>query len=216
MSWDEIKKEYESTDITLKDLADKHSVKLGTLKSRKSREGWSKDATGKDATKPKKVATSKKKDATQTKDATTSELTDKQEAFVREYLIDLNATQAAIRAGYSEKTARQIASENMSKPYILTRIEEAQAERAKKLELDADWVLRRLKEISDKCMQAEPVMAFDYDSKSMVETGEYQFDSTGANKATELIGKHLGMFKDKVEITKETVINVTLSDDDDE
>lgn len=123
-------------------------------------------------------------------------LTNKQEAFVREYLVDLNATQAAIRAGYSEKTARQTGAENLSKPYIHARIQELQQQRSEKLELDADWVLNRLKEISDKCMQAEPVTEFNYDTKRLEETGEYEFDSSGANRATELIGKHLGMFKD--------------------
>ncbi|MGM0940349.1 MAG: phage terminase small subunit [Bacillota bacterium] len=63
-NWDEIKNEWESSKITLKDLADKHDIKLGTLKSRKSREGWSRDPTKKDATKNEKVATPKKKDAT--------------------------------------------------------------------------------------------------------------------------------------------------------
>jgi uncharacterized protein YjcR len=64
MNWEEIKREYETSDITLKALADKHDIKLGTLKSRKSREGWERDATqSKDATpKQEKVATSKKPD----------------------------------------------------------------------------------------------------------------------------------------------------------
>lgn len=141
-------------------------------------------------------------------------LTDKQEAFVREYLVDLNGTQAAIRAGYSEKTARQIAAENLSKPYILTRIEELQAERSKKLEIDAEWVLNRLVQISDRCMQQEQVLAFNYETKKLEPTGEYQFDSTGANKATELIGKHLGMFKDKLDINAK--IGVTIVDDIDD
>jgi phage terminase small subunit len=133
-------------------------------------------------------------------------LTDKQEAFIREYLIDLNATQAAIRAGYSKSTAKEIGYENLTKPHILARIESLQAERAEKLSVDAEWVLKRLMQISDRCMQNEPVLEFDYESKSLIETGEYQFDSTGANKATELIGKHLGMFKDKVEHSGNMVI----------
>lgn len=143
-----------------------------------------------------------------------NKLTEKQEAFIREYIIDLNATQAAIRAGYSEKTATEQGSRLLTNVKVRARIEELQNERAEKLKLNAEWVLNRLKEISDRCMTAEPVMTFDYESKSMIETGEYQFDSTGANKATELIGKHLGMFKDKVEITGGTVIRVTVSDDD--
>lgn len=60
-NWDAIRQEWESSNITLKELAEKHGVKLGTLKSRKSREGWSKVATQKDATKSKKVATSDEK-----------------------------------------------------------------------------------------------------------------------------------------------------------
>jgi phage terminase small subunit len=126
-------------------------------------------------------------------------LTDKQETFIREYLVDLNATQAAIRAGYSAKTAKEMGYENLTKPHIRARIEELQGLRAEKLELDADWVLNRLIAITDRCMKSEPVMKWDYEARTMVETGEYQFDSQGANRAVELIGKHLGMFKDKIE-----------------
>jgi len=65
VNWEEIRREWETTKITLKALAEKHGVKIGTLKSRKSREGWSRDGPGKkDATKKKKVATPSKKDAT--------------------------------------------------------------------------------------------------------------------------------------------------------
>lgn len=52
-------------------------------------------------------------------------MTNKQEMFIKEYLVDLNATQAAIRAGYSEKTAKDIACENLAKPYIKEAIEKA-------------------------------------------------------------------------------------------
>ncbi|HAU5528425.1 TPA: terminase small subunit [Proteus mirabilis] len=74
-------------------------------------------------------------------------LTDKQEMFCREYLIDLNATQAAIRAGYSEKTANRTASENLSKPDIQLRISELLKKRSDRLQIDADYVLNRLVEI---------------------------------------------------------------------
>lgn len=139
-------------------------------------------------------------------------LTDKQEAFIREYMIDMNATQAYLRAGYkvNENTARANASRLLTNANILTRIEELQAERAKKLDIDAEWVLKRLVQISDRCMQEEPVMAYNYDSKTLEPTGEYQFDSTGANKSTELIGKHLGMFKDKLDINAN--VGVTILD----
>lgn len=135
-------------------------------------------------------------------------LKDKQEIFCQEYMIDLNATQAAIRAGYSKKTASVQGSRLLTNVNVLTRIEELKKERSEKLHLDADWVLRRLMQISDRCMQQEPVLEFDYEEKKLVETGEYKFDSVGANKATELIGKHLGMFKDKIEHLGETNIVV--------
>jgi len=71
-------------------------------------------------------------------------LTAKQQRFVDEYLIDLNGTQAAIRAGYSEKTAKAIASENLTKPDVIAAVQSAQAARAQRTQLDSDWVLERL------------------------------------------------------------------------
>lgn len=74
-------------------------------------------------------------------------LTDKQDMFCREYLIDLNATQAAIRAGYSEKTAPTIACENLIKPNVQERIAQLKAERNEQVSIDAAYVLKRLVEI---------------------------------------------------------------------
>lgn len=129
-----------------------------------------------------------------------NKLNDKQEMFCKEYLVDLNKTQAAIRAGYSEKTASATASRLLKNVNVLARVKELKDNRADELELDAYWVLKRLKDISDRSMQAEPVMIYDHVEGEMVETGEYEFDSTGANKATELIGKHIGMFDPKLKI----------------
>src|SRR5699024_39280 len=83
---------------------------------------------------------------------------------------------------------------------VLARIKELKDKRADELELDAYWVLKRLKDISDRSMQMEPVMQFDPALGEMVETGEFQFDSNGANRATELIGKHIGMFDPKLQL----------------
>lgn len=71
-------------------------------------------------------------------------LTPKQQRFVDEYLIDLNATQAAIRAGYSAKTAYAIGEENLRKPEIASAVSLAQARRSERTEIDSDWVLKRL------------------------------------------------------------------------
>lgn len=73
-----------------------------------------------------------------------NELTAKQAAFVREYLIDLNATQAATRAGYSAKTAGVIAVELMTKPHVKAAIDAAMAARCEETKIDAAWVLKRL------------------------------------------------------------------------
>lgn len=74
-------------------------------------------------------------------------LTDKQEAFCREYLIDLNATQAAIRAGYSEKTAHEQASRLLAHVNVKKRIQVLMEARKKRIEVNADYVLKRLVDI---------------------------------------------------------------------
>ncbi len=79
-------------------------------------------------------------------------MTPKQQRFVEEYLIDLNATQAAIRAGYSEKTAHVIGPENLGKPVVATAIAEAKAARSKRTGIDAKWVLERLVELQGVSM----------------------------------------------------------------
>ncbi len=121
-------------------------------------------------------------------------LTDKQKAFVAEYLIDMNATQAAIRAGYRAKTAYSTGQENLKKPEIQKALAQAQAERSERTEISQDYVLNSLKAVADRCMEAVPVL----DSEGN-ETGQWRFNPSGANKSLELLGKHLGMFTDKVE-----------------
>lgn len=126
----------------------------------------------------------------------------RQELFCKEYLVDLNATQAAIRAGYSVRTAYSQGQRLLKHVEVLARVKELKAKRADELELDAYWVLKRLKEVSDRSMQAEPVMEYDHAAGEMVPTGEYEFDSQGANRSAELIGKHIGMFDPKLELQK--------------
>lgn len=76
-----------------------------------------------------------------------SKLTDKQALFCKEYIIDLNATQAALRAGYSENTARFIGCENLSKPNIQDEIARLMAKRSEKVELTANDVLQEIKDL---------------------------------------------------------------------
>ncbi len=115
-----------------------------------------------------------------------AKLTAKQEMFVQEYLIDLNATQAAIRAGYSEKTAKDIGCQNLAKVYIADAIAKAKAERMAEVKIDAAYVLRQAVKLHERCMQQEP--ALDRNGK---ETGEFKFEHSGAAKGLEIIGKHV-------------------------
>lgn len=125
---------------------------------------------------------------------TKKNLTAKQLMFCKEFLIDFNGTQAAIRAGYSKKTARQIATENLAKPYVRNEIEKLMDERTKRVERSADEVIEKLWEVADRCTQTVPV--FD---KSGKEAGEFKFDSSGANRSLELLGKHFKLFTEKIE-----------------
>lgn len=139
-----------------------------------------------------------------------AKLTPKQERFCREYLIDLNGTQAAIRAGYSEKTAYSIASEVLKKPEIMMRINELQADRSQRTEITADYVLNGIKEIVERCQQKVPVL--DDDGK---ETGEWKFEANPALKGFELLGKHLKLFTEKIETHdhKYTHVEIVMKDD---
>lgn len=123
-------------------------------------------------------------------------LTDKQQRFVDEYLVDLNATQAAIRAGYSEKTANEQGSRLLANVSVAAAIAEQQQKLSNKLELSAEWVLGKLVENVDRAMQTAEIKNADGTG-----TGEYKYEGSVANRALELIGKHMGMFKDRVELT---------------
>lgn len=128
-------------------------------------------------------------------------LTEKEKLFVKEYLVDLNATQAAIRAGYSPKTAYSIGWENLKKPEIQERIQEEIKKRSKKVEVSVEYVLAHLMELVARCMQKKPVMEFDYENRELVQKVDeegnhvWEFDSRGANTALKSLGEYLGMFK---------------------
>jgi len=91
-----------------------------------------------------KKKTSKKKSKKKAGKKKAKKLTAKQKLFCYEYLIDLNATQAAIRAGYSEKTAYSIGNENLNKPEIAETIAKCKIKRSERTQIDADWLLTRL------------------------------------------------------------------------
>lgn len=125
-------------------------------------------------------------------------LTDKQRRFVEEYAVDCNATQAAIRAGYSERSAGAIGRENLQKPTVWAAIEEKLKGQAKRAELNAEYVLDNLMEVVERCMQRAPVMVGRGEERRQLidEEGRHvwQFDSAGVTRACKLLGQHLALY----------------------
>ena len=159
-------------------------------------------------------------------------LTKKQQLFVDEYLIDLNATQAAIRAGYSVDTAREIGCENLTKPNIQEAIAKAMAERSKRTGVNQDRVVLELARIA--FVNIEDVVDTDTgeilpnaskDDLACIESVKFkQSDNqyggsierevklSSKMKALELLGKHLGMWNDKIDVN--VAVPIVISGED--
>lgn len=150
-------------------------------------------------------------------------MTRKQKRFVEEYLIDLNATQAAIRAGYSPDTAKSIGSENLTKPDIQASIAKAIAERSRRTGVNADRVLTELAKIAfvnatdvidTKNASRDDTAAIQFVRVKSGEDGmELEIKMADKLKALELLGRHLGMFKDKVELSGALIAEQNKLDD---
>lgn len=123
--------------------------------------------------------------------------TEKQKRFVDEYLKDLNASAAARRAGYSVKTADRIGPELLGKTCVSKLIAERIQKRQQRTEITQDFVLTNLKEIVQRSMQHE---------------GADEYDPRAAAKALELLGKHLGMFTDKIKLEGELTVSGILDE----
>ena len=144
-------------------------------------------------------------------------LTEKQKRFAEEYLIDLNATQAAIRAGYSAKTANEQGSRLLANVSIQKAISKAIAERSGRTKISQDRVVNELAKIA--FLNIADLIDQNGNMKSNVsrddiewmrsrgietENGyvkETEFRLTSKLKALELLGRHLGMFTDRVELS---------------
>ena len=127
-----------------------------------------------------------------------NKLTPKQEAFVREYLIDLNATQAAIRAGYSPKTAQEQSSRLLSKAMVVKAVQTGMDKRADKLSLTAEDVLRDINLVKEDAMRQN----LDRDGNMNMA------NHAAALKALELQGRHLKLFTDRVETNVKGTIKI--------
>lgn len=118
-------------------------------------------------------------------------LNDKQRRFVNEYLVDLNATQAAIRAGYSAKTANEQGARLLAHVSVKELLAERMDAREKRTEITQDSVMRDIEAVKRDAMQA----ITDKDGNLTMA------NHAAALKAAELQGKHLGMFVDKVKVS---------------
>lgn len=136
-----------------------------------------------------------------------SKLTDKQEAFVREYLIDFNATQAAIRAGYKAQSARLIGCENLMKPAIRERIETAKKQLAKDCGITREMLLLRQMEVLDISTGRKSVQVTEklktFDGGEFLQDSEQTIvDLKAANTALNQLSKMVGVDgTSKVDIT---------------
>ena len=136
----------------------------------------------------------------------------KQMRFCDEYLIDLNATQAAIRAGYSAKNARNIASENMAKPNIKAYIDQRMAEKEAALIADQNEVLKYLTQVLRGETQSEIVVVEGTgDGCSEARTMQKAPDEKERLKAAELLGKRYGLYTDRIEQDVDMDLNITVN-----
>ncbi len=117
-------------------------------------------------------------------------LTAKQERFCEEYIVDSNSTQAAIRAGYSKRSAKQIGSINMTKHDVMVKITRLRSDLTERVKVDSEWVLTKSIELHDLCI------------------GEKQYNT--AAKALDTIGKHINVqaFNEKSEIVHKGSIGI--------
>lgn len=140
-----------------------------------------------------------------------AKMTEKQKRFCDEYLIDLNATQAAIRAGYSKKTAQQMGAENLLKPVIKTYIEQRMAEKEAALVADQNEVLQYLTSVMRGETQSEIVVVEGIgDGCSEARTMQKAPDERERLKAAEMLGKAHCIFTEKVEQQVDMELNIKI------
>jgi phage terminase small subunit len=143
-------------------------------------------------------------------------LTPKQQRFIEEFLIDVNASRAATRSGYSSRCSKEIGHENLTKPHILEGILKAMKERSERTKIDADYVLTQAVKLHERCMQEVRPLPDNKGNHQQDEDGNYLFvfNANGAARALELIGKHTSIqcFKEKRGLSGDVLPTVIIHD----
>lgn len=122
-------------------------------------------------------------------------LTERERFFVRQYLVDLNGTQAAIRSGYSEKTAASQASRLLRKPEVREYRDALLQEQFDAIGVTKHSIASEVWSIYQKCCQKEPVLEWDSINREWVPSGEWQFNVRGALKALDMLRQMLPEMK---------------------
>lgn len=136
-----------------------------------------------------------------------AKMTAKMRQFCDEYIISLNATQAAIKAGYSEKTAYSIGQENLKKPVIKSYIEQRMAEKNSVLIASQDEILRYLTAVMRKETKSSVLAKDETGAEEVIEKPP---DEKERLRAAELLGKRYGLYTEKVEADVDTELTITI------
>ena len=214
MDWESIRAEFELSDISLKDLAEKHGIKPATLRSRKNREKWQKRGSPEDAT---QHATQRNKNATQRKNVATqkkvapkakeilesSDLEDWEEVFCLEYLKHFNKTKAyhKARPDVTYDSAKTLGNRLFTEVYIQKRLAELKSAKQEQLfiegtDIDAQWAKQAFADITDFIEFRTEINAYVNDSGEMSEREDLIVSLKDSDKIDGMMVKEFKMTRD--------------------
>ena len=210
MDWESIRAEFELSDISLKDLAEKHGIKPATLRSRKNREKWQKRGSPEDATQRNKNATQRKNVATKKKVAQkakeilkNSNLEDWEEVFCLEYLKHFNKTKTyhKARPDVTYGSASVEGSRMFGKPKIQQRLAELKSAKQEQLfiegtDIDAQWAKQAFADITDFIEFRTEISAFVGDDGEMTEREHLIVSLKDSDKIDGMVVKEFKMTRD--------------------
>ncbi len=189
ISWEIIEHEYVEGEKSVREIGREHNISEGAIRQHATKQGWKRK---KDLPDPDRKLNDPRKDK--------NNLTPKQTILVEEYLKEPIASKAGEKAGLNAHYAQEQVRTN---PNVILAIADGRSKAAERAGLDHDYILDRLMQVVERCLQHEAVYQQD-GNRLMIETptGEiaaaFKFESAGANRALELLGKHMKTFTDAV------------------